>query len=59
MVLQILFFGPSDLLNPQESFDALVGKLIVSPVVKTLVFEKVPEEVSGVKGGGSDWVPRC
>eukprot|EP00898_Chlorokybus_atmophyticus_P005419 jgi/Chlat1/5879/Chrsp4S06390 len=49
MVLQILYFGPSDLLDPQRSFQAVCNKLIVSPVVRTLVFDKVPGEVC-------DWV---
>lgn len=46
MVLQILFFGPSNLLDPEESFNQISGKLIVSPVIKTLVYNKVPEAVS-------------
>ncbi|KAG0614173.1 hypothetical protein M758_6G156200 [Ceratodon purpureus] len=51
MVLQILFLGPSDLLEPQQSFAAMSKKLIVSPIVKTLVFSKEPERVK-------DWVDR-
>jgi hypothetical protein len=46
MVLQILFLGPSDLLEPKQSFAAMSKKLIVSPIVKTLVFSKEPERVS-------------
>lgn len=49
MVLQILFLGPSNLLNPTASFDQMSQKLIVSPIIKTLVFNKVPEKVR-------DWV---
>ncbi|KMZ75420.1 hypothetical protein ZOSMA_114G00170 [Zostera marina] len=49
MVLQILFLGPSNLLNPTASFDQMSQKLIVSPIIKTLVFNKVPENVR-------DWV---
>ncbi|XP_028759736.1 uncharacterized protein LOC114718546 [Neltuma alba] len=49
MVLQILFLGPSNLLEPNASFEQMSQKLIVSPIVKTLVFSKVPEKVS-------DWV---
>lgn len=49
MVLQILFLGPSDLLEPQQSFATMSMKLIVSPIVKTLVFSKEPDRVK-------DWV---
>ncbi|VFQ91961.1 unnamed protein product [Cuscuta campestris] len=49
MVLQILFLGPSNLLEPNTSFAQVSQKLIVSPIVKTLVFSKVPEKVR-------DWV---
>ncbi|KAK4279420.1 hypothetical protein QN277_011205 [Acacia crassicarpa] len=49
MVLQILFLGPSNLLEPNASFEQMSQKLIVSPIVKTLVFSKVPEKVR-------DWV---
>lgn len=45
MVLQILFLGPSNLLEPNASFAQMSQKLIVSPIVKTLVFNKVPEKV--------------
>lgn len=45
MVLQILFLGPSNLLEPAASFSQVSKKLIVSPIVKTLVFSKVPEKV--------------
>ncbi|XP_069151070.1 uncharacterized protein [Solanum lycopersicum] len=44
MVLQILFLGPSNLLEPNASFAQMSQKLIVSPIVKTLVFSKVPEK---------------
>ena len=46
MVLQILFLGPSNLLEPNASFAQMSQKLIVSPIVKTLVFSKVPEKVA-------------
>ncbi|KAL3526564.1 hypothetical protein ACH5RR_011220 [Cinchona calisaya] len=49
MVLQILFLGPSNLLEPNASFAQMSQKLIVSPIVKTLVFSKVPEKVK-------DWI---
>lgn len=45
MVLQILFFGPSNLLEPEETFRQISERLIVSPVIKTLVFNKVPDQV--------------
>ncbi|KAL2898669.1 Histone-lysine N-methyltransferase EZH2 [Bienertia sinuspersici] len=51
MVLQILFLGPSNLLEPNATFGQMSQKLIVSPIVKTLVFSKVPEKVR-------DWVDR-
>uniref|UniRef100_A0A0E0L4K0 Uncharacterized protein n=1 Tax=Oryza punctata TaxID=4537 RepID=A0A0E0L4K0_ORYPU len=51
MVLQVLFIGPSNLLEPNASFAQMSQKLIVSPIVKTLVFSKVPEKVR-------DWVDR-
>lgn len=50
MVLQILFLGPSDLLEPKKSFSKMSQKLIVSPIIKTLVFSKVPEKVSSIFG---------
>lgn len=46
MVLQILFLGPSNLLEPNASFAQMSQKLIVSPIVKTLVFSKVPVKAS-------------
>ncbi|CAN1322547.1 hypothetical protein LINPERPRIM_LOCUS32428 [Linum perenne] len=49
MVLQILFLGPSNLLEPKASFAQMSQKLIVSPIIKTLVFSKVPEKVR-------DWI---
>ncbi|XP_020578668.1 uncharacterized protein LOC110023538 [Phalaenopsis equestris] len=51
MVLQILFLGPSNLLEPAATFSQISRKLIVSPIVKTLVFSKVPEKVR-------DWIDR-
>jgi hypothetical protein len=46
MVLQILFLGPSDLLEPKQTFRKVSKKLIVSPIIKTLVYNKVPEKVT-------------
>ncbi|KAF7820496.1 uncharacterized protein G2W53_025951 [Senna tora] len=56
MVLQILFLGPSNLLEPNASFEQMSQKLIVSPIVKTLVFNKVPEKVRDwVDGISNEW----
>ncbi|CAI5476393.1 unnamed protein product [Closterium sp. Yama58-4] len=56
MVLQILFFGPGNLLEPEESFERICGKLVVSPVVKTLVFDKVPAQaLTWINSITSDW----
>lgn len=56
MVLQILFLGPSNLLEPNASFAQMSQKLIVSPIVKTLVFSKVPEKVKDwIDGIARDW----
>jgi hypothetical protein len=41
MCLQVLFFAPVNLLEPEESFGRFAGRLIVSPVVRVLVFSKV------------------
>lgn len=41
MCLQVLFFAPKNLLSPQQSFGRFAGRLIVSPVVRVLVFSKV------------------
>ncbi|KIY94436.1 hypothetical protein MNEG_13525 [Monoraphidium neglectum] len=49
MCLLVLYFNPSDLLTPQESFEAISNRLLVGPVVQTLVYSKVPRTVC-------DWV---
>eukprot|EP00877_Chromochloris_zofingiensis_P000565 jgi/Chrzof1/10509/Cz05g01130.t1 len=49
MSLLVLYFGPSDLLTPQESFDAISKRVLVGPVVRTLVYNKIPNTVC-------DWV---
>ena len=49
MALQILYFVPGNLLNPDSSFQALLGRLVVSPVLQTLVYSKNPQ-------GARDWV---
>lgn len=45
MALQILYFVPYNLLQPAPSFAAVSRKLLVSPVLKKLVFLNSPEEV--------------
>jgi len=46
-VLQVLFFGPGDLNEPAATFDALCEpRVILSPVVRTLVFSKCAEGVA-------------
>ncbi|KAG2498386.1 hypothetical protein HYH03_003645 [Edaphochlamys debaryana] len=49
MVLLVLYFGPSNLLTPEESFAAVSQRLMVGPVVRELVYNRVPKSVS-------DWV---
>ena len=51
MALQILYFVPGNLLNPESSFRALSERLVVSPVLQTLVYSKNPE-------GARQWVDR-
>lgn len=51
MALQILYFVPGNLLDPEASFQALSKKLLVSPVLQTLVYSKNPE-------GSRDWIDR-
>jgi hypothetical protein len=41
----------TDLLTPQASFDAISERLLVGPVVRTLVYSKIPNTVC-------DWVDR-
>ena len=44
--LQALYFGPNDLLSPEKSWRDITNRLIVAPVVGTLVYENVPEPVN-------------
>ena len=45
MCTQVLFFGPDDLTNPSPTFEKLCEpQVICSPVVRTLVFSKCPED---------------
>ena len=37
--LQALYFGPSNLLDPEESWRSITDRLIVAPVVSTLVYK--------------------
>ena len=49
--LQALYFGPNNLLDPEESWEDVTNRLIVAPVVATLVYENVPDYVN-------DWAKR-
>jgi hypothetical protein len=49
--LQALYFGPNNLLDPEESWKFVTNRLFVAPVVATLVYENVPDNVN-------DWVKR-
>jgi hypothetical protein len=44
MALQILFFVPGDLARPATSFTPLAGRLIVSPVLRKLVYGNARSE---------------
>ncbi len=43
MALQVIFFGPENIYDPTESFAAVSNRLIVSPIVRKLVYNKVCE----------------
>lgn len=45
-VLLVLYFGPFNLLEPEASFTAIAGKWIVSPVVRILVYDRIPKSVT-------------
>mmetsp|Transcript_5307 Transcript_5307/g.11605 ORF Transcript_5307/g.11605 Transcript_5307/m.11605 type:complete len:498 (+) Transcript_5307:51-1544(+) len=45
MALLVLYFNPSNILEPDESFAAISNRLIVGPVVETLVYSKIPVSV--------------
>ena len=45
MSLLVLYFSPSDLLTPDASFEAISNRLIVPPVVETLVYSKIRASV--------------
>lgn len=53
MCLQVLFFAPANLLEPEASFRRFAGRLIVSPVVRVLVFSKVGTEAVLVPRNGA------
>lgn len=54
MTLQVLFFGPEDIYNPDASFRAISNRVVVSPIVRKLVYNKVRwlAIFSGGGGGG-------
>lgn len=43
MALQILYIVPGDLRDPTKGFAAIANRLIVGPILKTLVFSTEPE----------------
>lgn len=43
MALQILYIVPGDLRDPSKGFAAIANRLIVGPILKTLVFSTEPE----------------
>lgn len=43
MALQILYIVPGDLRDPSKGFSAIANRLIVGPILKTLVFSTEPE----------------
>ncbi|KAK3271149.1 hypothetical protein CYMTET_20485 [Cymbomonas tetramitiformis] len=49
--LQALYFGPENLLDPEGSWKKITNRLIVAPVVGTLVYENIPDYVL-------EWVDR-
>eukprot|EP00882_Tetradesmus_deserticola_P032182 GHRQ01036429.1.p3 GENE.GHRQ01036429.1~~GHRQ01036429.1.p3 ORF type:complete len:109 (+),score=41.12 GHRQ01036429.1:41-367(+) len=49
LLLRALLLRCADLLTPQASFDAISEQLLVGPVVRTLVYDKIPNTVC-------DWV---
>lgn len=49
MALLVLYFGPGNLLTPEDSFAAISNRLFCGPVVETLVYSKFPKTVV-------DWV---
>ena len=44
MALQILYFIPGNLQAPGASFEAILGRLLVSPVLQVLVFGNARQE---------------
>ena len=59
MCLQVLFFAPVNLLEPEESFGRFAGRLIVSPVVRVLVFSKVLPPPCGTLANLIDPLTNC
>ncbi|MEW5300581.1 MAG: hypothetical protein WDW36_003500 [Sanguina aurantia] len=46
MALLVLYFSPSNLLRPEESFAAVSNRLMVAPVVESLVYSRLPRTVT-------------
>ncbi|GMH33802.1 hypothetical protein BSKO_01636 [Bryopsis sp. KO-2023] len=54
--LLVLYFGPYNLLQPQASFRAIADKWIVSPVIRILVYSRIPKSVTKwIDEIESDW----
>jgi len=49
--LQALYFGPNNLLDPEESWQRITNRLLVAPVVVTLVYSNCADDVF-------EWVDR-
>lgn len=52
MSLLVLYFNPANLLQPDASFEAISDRLIVPPVVETLVYSKFQTTVRVWGGSG-------
>lgn len=55
MALQILYFIPGNLQEPAASFGAIVGRLLVSPVLQVLVFGNSQQEVRPLQKKVKAW----
>jgi len=53
--LQALYFGPNNLLDPEEAWASITNRLIVAPVVATLVYENISDDVVAWARRVSKW----
>jgi hypothetical protein len=44
-MLQALYFGPNNLLEPEAAWAAVTNRILVAPVVATLVYSNCPNDV--------------